>query len=124
MFSSYWASGGQHYGYNPFGIQNYGSRAYPWVITAGRPSGNCANPTLPNMPKYGVLVNQFYPDGTPYKQEVEELRNYILNLEATRKIENLANVNFTRPVEPGDTLYYNQSTGNWELTDYLSSGEF
>lgn len=82
------------------------------------------NPNLPNYSQNPILVNKFYPDGTPYKKSAEELRNYILELEANRRIEDLANVNFSRPVKPGDVLLYNQSTGDWELTDFISGGEW
>ena len=65
-----------------------------------------------------------FPDSTPYKQSASELRQYIMNLEATRKLRNLADVNFSRSPVPGDMLAYNHTTGFWELLDFVSGGEF
>jgi hypothetical protein len=58
------------------------------------------------------------------KLSVEELRNYIMNLETTRKIEDLSNVEFDRPVTEMDVLYFDASDGKWKLTNYLSGGEW
>lgn len=121
MFSTYWYLGNT-YGYNPYGPYNYGSGAYPWPINAG--GTNCYNPNLPGDPNSNsvVFADQYYPDGTPYKKTSEELRNYIIQLETNRKLENLSNVVYSGNLTQGDILFYNQSTGNWEITDYLSGG--
>lgn len=73
---------------------------------------------------YGSLGGRIgvFPDGTEYKQSAAELRQYILSLESTRKLQDLSNVNFTRNVKPGDTLLYNHTTGNWELQEFISGG--
>lgn len=65
-----------------------------------------------------------FPDSTPYKQSASELRQYIINLEATRRLRDLADVNFTRSPVPGDIMAYNYTTGLWELLDFVSGGEF
>lgn len=65
-----------------------------------------------------------FPDSTPYKQSASELRQYIMNLEATRRLRDLADINFTRSPIPGDILAYNYTTGLWELLDFVSGGEF
>lgn len=65
-----------------------------------------------------------FPDSTPYKQSASELRQYIINLEATRRLRDLADINFTRSPIPGDILAYNYTTGLWELLDFVSGGEF
>ena len=126
MYSTFWYS--NNYGYNPYGPYNFGSQAYPYPIVApsSASGGNCMNPLLPGNPNQNsvILAEQFYPDGTPYKQTVEELRNYILQLENNRKLENLSNVAYDGNLEQGDILFYNQGTGNWEITDYLSSGQW
>jgi hypothetical protein len=63
-----------------------------------------------------------FPDSTEYKQSAEELRQYILSLESSRRIQDLSNVNFVRNVKPGDALLYNFTTGNWELQNFISGG--
>lgn len=63
-----------------------------------------------------------FPDGSAYKQDAAALRQYIISLEAARKLQDLADVNFTRNVKPGDALLYNHLTGNWELQDFISGG--
>ena len=75
---------------------------------------------------YGALGGRIgvFPDGTEYKQSAAELRQYVMELESTRKIQDLNNVNFVRNVRPGDALLYNFTTGNWELTDFISGGEW
>jgi hypothetical protein len=47
-----------------------------------------------------------------------------MGLEATRKLQDLADVSFTRNVRPGDALLYNHMTGNWELQSFISGGGF
>ena len=91
---------------------------------------------LPNVANNGCSYNSsgsfgltfsnigVFPDSTPYKQSASELRQYIMNLEATRKLRNLADVNFSRSPVPGDMLAYNHTTGFWELLDFVSGGEF
>ena len=51
-----------------------------------------------NSGMQGLTVSNFgvFPDSTPYKQSASELRQYIINLEATRKLRDLADVNFQR----------------------------
>lgn len=122
MYSTYWYTNNS-YGYNPYGPYNFGSNAYPVPINAGG-GQNCYNPALPGLGAGSsiVLADQYYPDGTPYKQTAEELRNYILELETNRKLENLSNVTYGGNLTQGDILFYNQATGNWEITDYLSGG--
>jgi hypothetical protein len=75
---------------------------------------------------YGQLGGKIgvFPDGAEYKKSVAELRQYILELESTRKIQDLSNVNFVRNVKPGDALLYNHTTGNWELQNFISGGEW
>lgn len=75
---------------------------------------------------YGQLGGRIgiFPDGAEYKQSAAELRQYVIELESTRKIQDLSNVNFTRNVKPGDALLYNHTTGNWELSDFISGGEW
>lgn len=73
--------------------------------------------------QFGGKIGVF-PDGTEYKQSVAELRQYILALENTRRIQDLSNVNFVRSVKPGDALLYNYLTGNWELQNFISGGEW
>jgi hypothetical protein len=63
-----------------------------------------------------------FPDGTEYKLTAAELRQYILSLESTRKLQDLNDVNFTRTVKAGDALLYNHTTGNWELQNFISGG--
>lgn len=65
-----------------------------------------------------------FPDGSEYKQTEDELRQYIVSLESTRKLEDLVNVKITRNVRPGDTLVFNYLTGNWELKEFISGGEW
>jgi hypothetical protein len=73
---------------------------------------------------YGQLGGRIgvFPDGSEYKQSVAELRQYILELESTRRIQDLSNVNFVRNVRPGDALLYNHTTGFWELQQFISGG--
>lgn len=102
-------------GYDPFNVKSGGTGSF---ITPSD-TGGCYY----KQNGFGGFTLVF-PDGTPYKQDAAELRQYILDLEVTRRIEDLANVDFTRNVQPGDLLAYNYTTGNWELTDFISPGEF
>lgn len=61
-------------------------------------------------------------DGTPYFEDIEALRNWLLAREANRKIEDLANVEISRPIKDGDTLQYDQASNKWILTDFISGG--
>ena len=65
-----------------------------------------------------------FPDGTSYKESADKLRQYIISLESTRKLQDLSDVEFTRNVKKGDILIYNDTTGKWVLVDFLSGGEF
>ncbi len=112
----------QTYGYDP--------------LNPGQPGGSSMLTILPNVSGSGCSYNAngmlglsrqyvgVFPDSTPYKQSASELRQYILNLEVTRKLKDLADVNFTRSPQPGDLLAYNYTTGLWELLDFVSGGEF
>ena len=112
----------QTYGYDP--------------LNPGMPGGSSMVTIIPNSGTtacgyntsglQGLTHSSFgvFPDSTPYKQSASELRQYIINLEATRKLRNLADVNFTRSPQPGDILAYNYTTGLWELLDFVSGGEF
>lgn len=108
----------QPYGYDPFNpgpadgssfllLEGGGSNCY-YGSAFGRLGG-----------KVGV-----FPDGSVYKQDAAALRQYIISLEAVRKLQDLADVNFTRNVKPGDALLYNHLTGNWELQDFISGGSW
>ena len=65
-----------------------------------------------------------FPDGSAYKESADKLRQYIVGLESTRKLQDLVDVEFDRNVKKGDFLVYDDSTGKWVLTDFLSGGEF
>ena len=64
------------------------------------------------------------PDGSAYKKDCDELRQYVIQLESTRSIKDLQDVEFSRNVKKGDFLVYDNTKGKWVLTDYLSGGEF
>lgn len=112
----------QTYGYDP--------------LNPGVPGGSSMITIVPNAgtSKCGYNTNSLqglthssfgvFPDSTPYKQTASELRQYIINLEAARKLKDLADVNFQRSPQPGDMLAYNYTTGLWELLDFVSGGEF
>jgi hypothetical protein len=103
-------------GYNPFNIAQPGGAGFTLLPTS---RGDCY------YSGYGSgMVTMIFPDGTEYKQDAAALRQYILDLEANRKLQDLSNVNFTRDVLPGDVMWYNHTTGFWELTNYISPGEF
>lgn len=106
----------QPYGYDPFNAGPADGSAFLLLDGAG---GGCYyDSTYGNM---GGRVGVF-PDGTPYKQDAAALRQYIMSLEAARKLQDLADVNFTRNVKPGDALLYNHTTGSWELQNFISGG--
>jgi len=112
----------QVYGYDP--------------LIPGMPGGSSMITIIPNSGStscgyntsglQGLTHSSFgvFPDSTPYKQTASELRQYIVNLEATRRLRDLADVNFQRSPQPGDVLAYNYTTGLWELLDFVSGGEF
>lgn len=106
----------QPYGYDPFNAGPADGSAFLLLDGAG---GGCYYDS--NYGNIGGRVGVF-PDGTPYKQDAAALRQYIMSLEATRKLQDLADVNFTRNVKPGDALLYNHTTGNWELQGFISGG--
>jgi hypothetical protein len=112
----------QTYGYDP--------------LNPGMPGGSGLLTILPNNANSACGYNNsglqglthslfgVFPDSTEYKQTASELRQYIINLEATRKMNDLADINFQRSPEPGDLLAYDYTTGLWELLDFVSGGEF
>jgi len=109
----------QTYGYDPFNPAAADGAGF--YLVADGSSGGCYYGT-----QYGTLGGRIgvFPDGSEYKQDAASLRQYVIELEATRKIQDLANVRFTRNVKPGDALLYNYTTGFWELQDFISGGEF
>lgn len=109
----------QTYGYDPFNPAAADGAGF--YLVADGSSGGCYYGS-----SYGTLGGRIgiFPDGSEYKQDAASLRQYVIELEATRKIQDLANVNFTRNVKPGDALLYNYLTGNWELQEFISGGEF
>lgn len=107
----------QPYGYDPFNPAPADGAAF--LLSAGGVENDCYYSQA-----YGVMGGRIavFPDGTDYKQSAAELRQYILSLEAARKLQDLADVDFTRNVRPGDTLVYNYTTGKWELQSFISGG--
>jgi hypothetical protein len=112
----------QTYGYDPL---NPGMPGGSSMLTIVPFAGN-ADCGYNNNGLQGLSVSSFgvFPDSTEYKQTASELRQYIVNLEATRKLRDLSDVNFQRSPEPGDILAYNYTTGLWELLEFVSGGEF
>ncbi len=112
----------QTYGYDPL---NPGMPGGSSMLTIVPFAGN-ADCGYNNNGLQGLSVSSFgvFPDSTEYKQTASELRQYIINLEATRKLRDLSDVNFQRSPEPGDILAYNYTTGLWELLEFVSGGEF
>ena len=101
-------------GYNPYYPTGEGSGA---MHLTNNDSGNC----------YGYFTGYktgIFPDGTKHKEDAAALRKYIISLESTRKLQDLSDVNFSRNVKKGDFLIYDNTSGKWVLTDYLSGGEF
>ena len=101
-------------GYNPFYPTNAGGGA---MYVTNNDASNC----------YGYLTGYktgVFPDGSKYKEDAAALRQYIIDLEGTRKLQDLVDVKFTRSVKKGDFLVYDNGSGCWVLTDYLSGGEF
>lgn len=106
----------QPYGYDPFNAGPADGSAFLLLDGAGN---NCYYGS--SYGRMGARVGVF-PDGAEYKQDAAALRQYIIALEASRKLQDLADVNFTRSVSPGDALLYNHLTGNWELQSFISGG--
>jgi len=116
MFSSFFYS---PYGYNPFQPYRGTSNAYAFPINAAQSSGtrrslNCFNPSVPGGGYNGPMV-------CPTN---EEILNYITNLEVTRKLGDLSNVDLGRAPEPNDVLVYDYVHGVWTLENFISGGEF
>jgi len=109
----------QTYGYDPFNPAATDGAGF--YLVADGSSGGCYYGA-----GYGVISGKIgvFPDGSEYKQDAASLRQYVIELEANRKIQDLSNVRFTRNVKPGDALLYNYTTGFWELQDFISGGEF
>ncbi len=108
----------QPYGYDPF---NAGPADGSGFLLLDGSAGGCYYDS-----SYGAIGGRVgvFPDGTPYKQDAASLRQYIVALEGTRKLQDLSDVDFVRNVKPGDALLYNHTTGNWELQDFISGGSW
>lgn len=108
----------QLYGYDPFVPGPTDGRGFNLI--SDQDGGDCYF----GSGLYGNLSQMIavFPDGTPYKQTLSELRDYIIALETTRRFEDLANVNFTRSPRPGDVVGYNYTTGKWELIEFITGG--
>lgn len=113
MFSYYFHT---PYGYSPFQPWRGTSNSFYGTIDASTSirGRNCFNPLVPGMPGE--------PNGPCPTHE--ELLNYVTNLEVTRKLGDLSNVNLERAPEPNDVLVYDYLTGMWVLSNYISGGEF
>jgi hypothetical protein len=109
----------QTYGYDPFYAHDPSTGGMA-IVDEGIDGGSCYY----GHGSYGRLMRRLaiFPDSTPYKQTLAELRQYIIELETTRRFENLSNVSFSRSPQPGDLVAYNYTTGKWELTDYVCGG--
>ena len=107
----------QPWGYSPWDPGPADGSAF--LLSSGAGGSNCYYGS-----SFGRLEGRVgvFPDGSAYKQDAAALRQYIISLEAARKLQDLADVNFTRNVKPGDALLYNHLTGNWELQDFISGG--
>lgn len=121
MFNSYWNTSA-YFGYTPFSPLPTPSQSYPYPIsTVGGSSfgmgGSCYNPHV--RTNYQYVCQPTTPE---IKTSIEDLRNYVIALEASRKLEDLNDVEFDRPVQPGDVMYFETSTRQWELTNYLTGG--
>lgn len=111
----------QTYGYDPFYAPDPDGAGMS-IVNESLEGGQCYY----GSGSYGRLMKRLavFPDSTPYKQTLAELRQYIIELETTRRFENLSNVSFSRSPRPGDLVAYNYTTGKWELIDYVSGGEW
>ena len=112
----------QTYGYDPLNPGTPGGSSMLTIV----PNPGTTACGYNNNALMGLTHSNFgvFPDSTPYKQSASELRQYIINLEATRRLRDLADVNFTRSPMPDDIMAYNHTTGLWELLDFVSGGEF
>lgn len=111
----------QPYGYDPFNPGPAGGNGY-LLVQDGPGSGGCYY-SGGQFGRLGGVIGVF-PDGSAYKQSAEELRQYIMGLESTRRLQDLSNVRFLRNVEPADVLVYNHTTGFWELQNFICGGEW
>ncbi len=111
----------QPYGYDPFNPGPADGQGY-LLVQDGPGAGGCYY-SGGSFGRVGGYIGVF-PDGTAYKQSAEELRQYIMELESSRRIQDLSNVKFLRSVKPGDALLYNYTTGFWNLQDFISGGEW
>ena len=112
-------SSNQVYGYDPMNPAAPGGAGFLTMLSVS--DGGCYYGS-----GYGSLGGRIgvFPDGAAYRQSAAELRQYVMELEMTRRIQDLSNVDFVRNVKPGDALLYNYLTGNWELQNFISGGEF
>jgi hypothetical protein len=110
----------QPWGYSPWDPGPADGNAF--LLVQDGPGGGCYY----SGAAYGGLGGKIgvFPDGSAYKQSAAELRQYILSLESSRRIQDLSNVDFVRNVKPGDALLYNFTTGKWELQNFISGGEW
>jgi hypothetical protein len=115
MFNSYWNSS-SYFGYNPFSPMPTPAQAYPAIINSG---SGCYNPHVRTSYQYICT-----PTSPEVKASIDELRNYVIALESSRRLEDLKDVEFDRPVQPGDVMYYEDASQQWELTNYSSGGEW
>ena len=86
-------------GYNPFYPTSVGGSAYYLVKSD---ASNC----------YGYktgLKSAVFPDGTEYKEDCDALRQYVVSLESSRKLQDLVDVEFSRNVKKGDFLVYDNT---------------
>jgi len=112
----------QNYGYDPFNPAMPGGAGMITVL----PNQGTSDCSYNSSGLLGLNTSSFgvFPDSTLYKQSASELRQYIIQLEATRKLRDLSDVFFSRSPQPGDILAYNYTTGFWQLLDFVSGGEF
>ena len=116
MYNSYWSV--DRYGaYDPFYPDPYNRGG---LYNVGSTGDNCYNPHV-RQQRLNYICQ---PTTGEMKVSIEDLRNYVINLEANRKLEDLSDVEFDRPVQAGDVIYHDASTGNWELTNYMTGGEW
>lgn len=115
MFNSYWNTA-SYYGYNPFAPVVNPAQAFPQVVGS---SGSCYNPHV----RSNNYTPVYQPATPEMKASIEELRNYVMALESSRKLDDLSDVEFTREVQVGDILY-RTSENKWQLTNYLTGGEW
>jgi hypothetical protein len=112
----------QPWGYDPFNPAVPGGAGMLTIL----PNQGTSDCSYNSNTLLGLTTSQMgvFPDSTPYKQSASELRQYIVNLEVTRRLRDLADVNFTRSPQANDILAYDHTTGFWSLLDFVSGGEF